>query len=139
MWFLTQVYGRSDASEPTSLITTKDLGKKKVQKREYEGKNIQSETLILQISRHINKYHFQWTKPERRFAVELMRRLKTMTNTVSPLYFLRVFCVGESEMKQDVLFCFLIRQCSQFIPNTFLNLLISRLLVCTKTMKFWKK
>lgn len=34
--YAENVYGRSDASDVTPIVTTKDLGKKKVQKREYE-------------------------------------------------------------------------------------------------------
>jgi hypothetical protein len=35
--YAENIYGRSDASDTTSIVQTKDTGKKKVQKREYEG------------------------------------------------------------------------------------------------------
>ena len=35
--YAENVYGRSDASDVTNIITTKDLGRKQQKKKEYEG------------------------------------------------------------------------------------------------------
>ena len=85
--YAENVYGRSDASDVTPMVQTQSLGRKQQKKKQYEGES-HSSCFYSNLFKNVfmtapPACSLQLMKRARRFAVEQMKRLKTMTNMVS--------------------------------------------------------